>query len=117
MTEERYDPFEGRNKISKDDMAIYLRRVGRGLNCRLDVPILDMEDLKWAATIFSDLAAHLQELAYKDQRQDVLRVMAGRYAMENAKTELFRRNDRKGVMQRISWERENPYAKRRHKRV
>lgn len=113
--EPRYDPFDGRGKLDKDDMAIYLRRVGRGLNCRLDVPILSLEDLKWAAKIFTELAEHLQQLAYKDERQDTLRIMAGRYAMEYAKSELHYRNDRKGVIKRITKERENPYRKLRMK--
>lgn len=111
MTEERYDPFAGKEKVGKDDLAVYLRRVGRGLSCRIDVPILSLEDLKWAATVFSNLASELQQLAYKDERQELLRVMAGRYAMEGAKEELHNRNDRKGVVQKITRMRANPYAR------
>ena len=110
--EDRYDPFSGKNP-SKDELARYLGRVGRGLNCRIDVPILSLEDLKWAATVFSELAQNLQQLAYKDERQELLRVMAGRYAMEHAKTELHTRNDRKGTVQKITQMRVNPYAKPR----
>lgn len=109
MKEHGIDPFEGRDTVSKDDFSKYLKRVGRGLNCRLDVPILNIEDLKWAATIFSELTAQLNELAYKDTREDVIRVLAGRYAMEGAKHELFRRNERKEVTKRIIYFRENEY--------
>lgn len=113
--EERIDPFDGRDRVSKDDFSKYLKRVGRGLNCRLDVPILNIEDLKWAATIFSQLTAELNELAYKDGREDVIRVLAGRYAMEGAKRELFRRNERKEVAKRIVHFRENEYDPKLYK--
>lgn len=114
-TEERYNTFEDRPKPSKDDFSKYLKRVGRGLNCRLDVPILSLEDLKWAATVFSDLAAQLRELAYNDTREDVIRVLAGRYAMEDAKRELFRRNERKEVAKRIVHFRVNEYDPKLYK--
>lgn len=112
MTEPRYDPFDGRKKVSKDDFAIYLRRVGRGLNCRLDVPILNLEDLKWAAKTFIELGQELQDLAFKDDRVEVVRVLAARYAMEEAKRVLYAKNDRKEVIKRIVDERANPYKKR-----
>lgn len=115
MTEDRIDPFDGRDKVSKDDFSKYLRRVGRGLNCRLDVPILNLEDLKWAATIFAELTAQLTDLAHKDQREDVIRVLAGRYAMESAKRQLFRRNERKEVAKRIVHFRANEYDPKLYK--
>lgn len=115
MIEERIDPFEGRDKVSKNDFSKYLRRVGRGLNCRLDVPILNLEDLKWAATVLTQLADELQQIAYRDDREDVIRVLAGRYAMEGAKKELFRRNGRKEVIKRIVHFRENEYDPKLYK--
>lgn len=109
----RYDPFDGSDRVSKDDLAIYLNRVGRGLNCRLDVPILNLEDLKWAAKTFVELGAELQRIAFDDQRTEIIRVLAGRYAMEEAKRVLHSKNGRKEVSKRIVKFRANPYNVKR----
>lgn len=115
MIEEPHNAFEDRPKPSKDDFSKYLKSVGRGLNCRLDVPILNLEDLKWAAKVFTELAEELCQIAYKDEREDVIRVLAGRYAMEGAKRELFRRNERKEVAKKIVHFRDNPYDPKAYK--
>ena len=105
------DPSAWRGDWALDgaDMAKYLMRIGRGLSCRLDVPILSLEDLKWASTVFSDLSRRLRDLAHNDNRQEVIRVIAGRYAMESAKSELHHRNHRKGVIKKITKARSAPY--------
>ena len=96
-------------ELDAADMAKYLMRIGRGLSCRLDVPILSLEDLKWASTVFSNLSRCLRDLAHNDNRQEVIRVIAGRYAMESAKSELHHRNHRKGVIKKITKARSAPY--------
>lgn len=79
----------------RDQLAKYLNRVGRGIHCRLDVPVLVIDDVKWAAKIFGELSEALTKIAFDDGRPDVWRVLAARYAMESAKRELHTRNERK----------------------
>lgn len=92
---EAVKPFDGQRGLERKQLAKYLNRVGRGVNCRLDVPVLVLEDIKWAATIFEKLAKELTEIAFEDDRPDIWRILAARYAMEGAKSELYQRNERK----------------------
>lgn len=82
-------------EVNRQQLAKYLNRVGRGVNCRLDVPVLVMDDVKWASKIFSELSAELSQIAFNDDRPEIWRVLAARYAMESAKRELHLRNERK----------------------
>lgn len=88
-------PVGSHSDLSRQELAKYLNRVGRGVNCRLDIPVLVMEDVKWASKIFSDLSRELSDLAFNDGRPEIWRVLGARYAMENAKRELHIRNQRK----------------------
>lgn len=88
-------PLDGMRDLERKTVAKYFNRVGRGLNCRMDVPILVMDDVKWAAKIFGDLSRQLTSIAWEDDRTDIWRVLEARYAMEAAKRELHQRNDKK----------------------
>lgn len=93
--QESWHPLGDQHDLSRKQLAKYLNRVGRGLSCRLDVPVLVMDDVKWAAKIFEDLSKELAGLAFNDGRTEILRILAARYAMESAKRELHLRTDRK----------------------
>lgn len=88
-------PFDGINNLQRKELAQYLNRVGRGVNCRLDVPILVMSDIKWAATIFERLARDLTQLAFVDDRSEIWRILAARHAMEAARSQLTQKNEQK----------------------
>ncbi len=88
-------PFDGQANLQRKELAKYLNRVGRGVNCRLDVPILVMSDVKWAATVFSELAKELGQLAFTDDRSEIWRILAARAAMEGARAKLAHTNKQK----------------------
>lgn len=89
-----WHPLESTGSDRKH-LAHYLNRVGRGVNCRLDVPVLCVEDVKWASKIFGDLSKELANIAFDEKRPDIWRILGARYAMEGAKRELHVRNNRK----------------------
>lgn len=95
MDYQHVKPLDGMRDLERKTVAKYFNRVGRGLNCRMDVPILVMDDVKWAAKIFGDLSKQLTNIAWEDDRTDIWRVLEARYAMEAAKRELHQRNDKK----------------------
>lgn len=95
MNYEHVKPFDGQHNVQRKELAKYLNRVGRGVNCRMDVPILVINDIKWAAKVFSDLSKVLTELAWEDERSDIWRILAARHAMESARAELTQRNEQK----------------------
>jgi len=88
-------PFDGDRGLERRQLAQYLNRVGRGVNCRMDVPVLTIEDIKWAATVFEQLTKELTQLAFKDKRSDIWRILGARHAMESARAELAYRNEKK----------------------
>jgi len=85
-------------ELNRKELAKYLNRVGRGVNCRLDVPILVMSDLKWAATVFGELSKKLTDLAWDDERPEIYRILAARYAMEGARFKLANTNKKSEVI-------------------
>lgn len=91
-------PHDGEHNLNRQQLAKYLNRVGRGINCRMDVPVLVIDDIKWAAKIFNDLSKELGQIAFEDTRSDIWRILAARYAMETAKRELHLRNERKAAI-------------------
>ena len=95
MTYEPVKPLDGMKDLDRKTVAKYFNRVGRGLNCRLDVPILVIDDVKWAAKIFGELSKDLTQIAWEDERTDIWRILEARYAMEAAKRELHTRNEKK----------------------
>ena len=88
-------PFDGEMNLARKDLAKYFNRVGRGVNCRMDVPVLVISDIKWAAKVFGDLSKTLTDLGWEDERSDIWRVLAARYAMESARAQLAQRNEQK----------------------
>jgi hypothetical protein len=94
-SETNFKPFDGQANLERKELAKYLNRVGRGVNCRLDVPILVMSDVKWAATVFSELAKQLTELAFVDDRSEIWRILAARSAMEQGRSKLAHTNQQK----------------------
>jgi len=89
---EHVKPFDGEKDLNRKQLAKYFNRIGRGVNCRLDVPVLVMEDIKWAAKTFSELSAQLTQLGWEDERSDIWRIMAARSCMEHARSELGQTN-------------------------
>ena len=96
-----FKPFDGQANLERKELAKYFNRVGRGVNCRLDVPILVMSDLKWAAKVFSDLSKKLTELGWDDNRSEIWRILAARHAMESARFELATTN-KKEISQELA---------------
>lgn len=95
MTYQPVKPLDGVRDLDRKTVAKYFNRVGRGLNCRMDVPILVISDIKWAAKVFGELSQQLTQIAWEDERTDIWLVLEARYAMEAAKRELHTRNEKK----------------------
>lgn len=85
-------PHDGERNLNRQQLAIYFNRIGRGINCRMDVPILVTSDIRWAAKVFSDLSKALTQLGWEDERSDIYRILGARHAMENARAELAQVN-------------------------
>lgn len=92
-------PFDGERNLERKQLAGYLNRIGRGVNCRLDVPLLVTQDIRWAAKVFSDLAKQLTELGWEDQRSDIWRILEARHALEGARALIARHNQREEALQ------------------
>jgi len=91
MTKTGFDavkPLDSISGLERKQLAKYFGRIGRGVNCRLDVPVLVIGDIKWAAKIFGELSAKLQHLGFVDERSDIWRIMAARSHMEQARSDL-----------------------------
>ena len=110
MTYEPMKPLDGMKDLDRKTVAKYFNRVGRGLNCRVDVPLLVIDDIKWAAKIFGELSKNLTQIAWEDRRTDILRVLEARYAIEASKRELHYRNERKETVRMSRKMRDNPYT-------
>lgn len=92
-----YEPMLGTSKISREEVAKYFNRSGKGLNVRLDIPLLTAEDLKWVAAVFSDLARDLVDMAYDNERPEILRIMEGRYLLYGAQHTINDKNKKSKV--------------------
>lgn len=88
-------PFDGENNLNRQQLAMYFNRIGRGINCRMDVPILVMSDVRWAAKVFSELGKTLTQLGWEDERSDIYRILSARHAMEAARFQLAQVNQKK----------------------
>lgn len=80
-------PFNDVKDLKRKDAAKYLNRMGRGLNCRMDIPVLCIEDVRWAAAIFSDLGKELNSIV-DIKKSDIIRIVSARNAMEGARFKL-----------------------------
>jgi hypothetical protein len=105
-------PFDGERNLDRKQLAGYLNRVGRGVNCRLDVPLLVTSDIRWAAKAFSDLAKRLTELGWEDERSDIYRILEARSAIEGTRALLARHNERETSLQLAEQARTNREIKR-----
>ena len=86
-------PLAGSVNLERKHLAQLLGRTGRGINCRMDIPVMVLEDIRWAAKVFSDLAAELQELGFGTQIHDeIYRILSARACMEKARNALGRTN-------------------------
>lgn len=94
-------PFDGVRGVKREQLAKYLNRLGRGINCRMDVPVLVLDDIKWAATVFERLSKQLADLAFTDDRSDIWRIMEARVRMEQARSELAKTNRKKDGQRRV----------------
>lgn len=63
----------------------YLASLGQPMNCRLDIRLTNMEELKKAAVLISELNKALNHIAFEDSRDPVLRVLIARDAMQHAR--------------------------------
>lgn len=66
-------------------LAQYLANLGQPMNCRLDIRLTSMEELKKAAVLISELNKALNHLTFEDERDPVLRVLIARDAMQHAR--------------------------------
>jgi len=103
-----YLKFEA-DKESRADLAKLLNGVGRGVNARLDVPMVCLNDLKWFVYVLDQSLPELKRLAYQDDRPDVYRVVAVRSLMDNMKGQLHRKNQRLETIKLQKKNRANPY--------
>lgn len=88
---QKHPVFQGQEEATRGEMGAYLHAVGIGLNCRFDVPVLNINDVKWAAVHFAELAETLKHLAYVDERDEILRVLSARYQMMQLRDRLRRK--------------------------
>ena len=70
------------------ELAKFLGRSGRGVNCRIDVQILTLEDIKWAALELERLAKSLQKIAESPDQNDVLQVLSARHEFTKTKVQM-----------------------------
>jgi hypothetical protein len=87
-----YLPLDQQATVERKQVAKYFNRIGRGVNCRMDVPVLVMSDVKWAAKVFSELSIELTNLGWEDERNDIWKIVAARTAFEKARYELSKSN-------------------------
>ena len=85
--------FDGLKTVSATDkkrqeLANYLGRSGRGVNCRIDIQILTLEDIKQAAFELGSLSKSLQKIAENDDQNDVLQVLSARHEFTKTKVQI-----------------------------
>jgi hypothetical protein len=90
------DDFEGSSKAKslsvtaqkRLELAKFLGRSGRGVNCRIDMQILTLEDIKRAAFELDRLAKNLQKIAENLDQNDVLQVLSARHEFTKTKVQV-----------------------------
>lgn len=97
------------DKESRVELSKLLNAVGRGVNARLDVPMVCLNDLKWFVYVMDQSLPELKRLAYQDDRPDVYRVVAVRSLMDNMKVQLHRKNQRMETIKLQKKNRAKPY--------
>jgi hypothetical protein len=71
--------------LKRAELATFLGRSGRGVNCRIDMQILTLEDIKRAAFELNLLAQKLQKIAENTEQNDVLQVLSARHEFTKTK--------------------------------
>lgn len=72
----------------RHELAKFLGRSGRGVNCRIDIQILTLEDIKRAAVELESLAKALQKIAENPDQNDVLQVLSARHEFTKTKVQV-----------------------------
>ena len=72
----------------RQELANYLGRSGRGVNCRIDIQILTLEDIRRAAYELDRLAKSLQKIAEATDQNDVLSVLSARHEFTKTKVQV-----------------------------
>jgi len=72
----------------RQELAVFLNRSGRGLQCRLDISILTVEDIKRAAFELDRLAKSLQKIVENPDQNDVLQVLSARHEFTKTKFQI-----------------------------
>ena len=85
--------FDGVKAVSvtdkkRQELANYLGRSGRGLNCRIDIQILTLEDIKRASYELGRLSKSLQMIADNEDQNDVLQVLSARHEFTKTKVQI-----------------------------
>ena len=74
---------------ARKELAGYLHRVGRGLACRIDLPVLCLDDVRWTAAVLVDLGVELERLGDDPSgREPLMAVLEARMAIERARERL-----------------------------
>lgn len=107
------DPLFNWEQLFPEDatkLGQYLQEIGHRPVCRLDIRITSLEELKKAAVLVSELNKTLQVLAYADERDQALRVILARGAMQQARiglkylrTKKFLAEQKKGTTRSAAW--------------
>jgi len=74
--------------LKRAELATFLGRSGRGINCRVDMQILTLEDIKRAAVELEMLAKALQKIAENADQNDVLQVLSARHEFTKTKVQV-----------------------------
>jgi hypothetical protein len=90
----------------------YLKRTGSPINCRLDLRITRLEELKKAAVLISELNKVLNHYAYETEGDEVLRVLMARKEIELIKNKLKYWNAEAALKLKL-----NPPAKKKATRL
>ena len=70
------------------ELAKFLGRSGRGVNCRIDIQILTLEDIKQAAFELDKLSKNLSKIAQNSDQNDVLQVLSARHEFTKTKVHI-----------------------------
>jgi hypothetical protein len=90
------DDFDGSSKAKvlsitaqkRQELAKFLGRSGRGVNCRIDVQILTLEDIRRAAFELDRLAKSLSKIAENTDQNEVLQVLSARHEFTKTKVQI-----------------------------
>ena len=72
----------------RQELAKFLGRSGRGVNCRIDIQILTLEDIKQAAFELGSLAKNLLKITENLEQNDVLQVLSARHEFTKTKVQI-----------------------------